>query len=234
MLLLCYSTHTVGVKIVKYIRWHPASPHHETRYKTQKWRVICLSQFMLMQKLISCMCHQFAQIAFFSGGITHTTHIKCEKWVNTFQSHPIRLPVRRIQTHNAWQPISLERTHLSLDFIYFWCCTHIQKMNARARGERERAKTTNDNDFVHTVIVTYVLTFSTIILGLCGIDAFLFPSAQKRIWIKRIGKRIDYGATSTCPFAVCLCMPLCDQNIFWCLHFIYSHMRLRLRFHLVS
>lgn len=59
--------------------------------------------------------------------------------------------------------------------------THLK--DERARERREKA--TNDNDFVHTFIVTYVLTFSTIIFGLCGIDTFLFPLTQQRIWIKR-------------------------------------------------
>lgn len=138
--------------------------------------------------------------------------IQCEKWVNTFQSHPIRLPVRRIQTH-TWQPNSLKLTHLSLDFIYF-LVLYIHLKDKRAHGEQNKWQRLCPYTFIHCT--TYILTFSTIIFGLCGIDTFLFAFVQKnkKKTNEEIVKELTW-ASNTCPFAICLC----DQNIFWCLHY---------------
>lgn len=133
---------------------------------------------MLMQKLISCMCHQFAPIAFFSLYGIHTMrkmsqHISIASNSLASSSHT--------NTNPQCMAANFIEANAFVFRLHLFLVSYTHLKDRRARGER----TTNDNDFVHTFIVTYVLTFSTIIFGLCGIDTFLFPLTQQSTWIER-------------------------------------------------
>lgn len=142
-----------------------------------------------MQKLISCVCHQFAQTAFFST-LTHTMR-KMSQHIS-IASNSLAMP-----SHNAWQAISLELAHLSLDFIYFRCCTPYLR-DKREHEKRKQQMTTTLSIHLLWRTHTYINIWHDYIRIIWNWYVSFSLNAQKNMDKTKANEEI---ATSTCPCA---------------------------------